>query len=74
KYDNTVAGLTDGAMVWYDDDEIQYVVSVPADNFGSGPTDDYCIVYDAINDEHYYTSCAGVGGSTDWDSIEDPDA
>jgi hypothetical protein len=70
KYDNAITGLTDGGLVWYDDDEIQLIVSVPMDNFGgAGPTDDYVICYDAINDEHYYCEASGVGGNTKPNSI-----
>jgi hypothetical protein len=74
KYDNAITGLIDGGLVWYDDDEVQLVVSVPMDNFGSGPTDDYVICYDAINDEHYYCEASGVGGNTKFNLIADADA
>jgi hypothetical protein len=75
KYDNTITGLIDGGLVWYDDDEVQLVVSVPIDNFGvSGPTDDYVVAYDAISDEHYYVEMGGVGGNTKFNLIADADA
>ena len=47
KYDNTVAGLDDGAMCWYDDDEVQYVVSLP----GLPSVDNYVVTYNSGNQE-----------------------
>lgn len=74
KYDNTITGLVDGGLVWYDDDEVQLVVSVAMADFGTGPTDDYVVAYDAINDKHYYIDSGGVGGNTKFNLIEDADA
>jgi len=74
KYDNTITGLVDGGLVWYDDDEVQLIVSVAMADFGSGPTDDYVLGYDAINDKHYYMEASAVGGNTKFNLIEDADA
>jgi len=48
-YDNTVTGLLDGAMCWYDDDAVRYIVdlaTLPVD-------DDYVVAYDAAADGFY---------------------
>ena len=55
-YDNTVAGLEDGALCWYDDDAIRYLVDL--DTLPSN--DDYVVTYDADADK-FYMSAAGTG-------------
>ena len=70
QHDSTVAGLATGALVWYDGDEIRYLVDVetlPSD-------DDYVVAYDAPNDNWYMKVDANDGGNTAWDDFEDPDA
>jgi len=48
-YDNTVTGLADGALAWYDDDEVRYLVDL-----NSPPSnDDYVVAYDANTDAFY---------------------
>lgn len=42
-YDNTVAGITDGAMAWYDDDSVRYVVDLSI----LPVNDNMAIVYDS---------------------------
>lgn len=58
-YDNTVAGITDGALCWYDDDAVRYLVdlaTLPSD-------DDYVVAYDADADQFYMKAdSTGAGG------------
>lgn len=64
RYDNTLTGLQDGGIVWYDDDQIRYIVdlaALPSD-------DDYVIAYDADADNFYMK--ADSGGFTQ-EQIED---
>jgi hypothetical protein len=68
-YDNTVTGITDGLMVWYDDDAVRYLIdldALPSD-------DDYVVAYDADNDK-FYMKADATGGTTAWDDIGNPDA
>lgn len=70
QYDNTVAGIADGALCWYDDDAVRYLVdlaTLPSD-------DDYVVAYDADADGFYMKQDADSGGSTAYDDIGDPDA
>ncbi len=70
QYDNTVTGIKDGTLVWYDDDEVRYLVDVnvlPSD-------DDFVVSYDADNDMFYMKTDADSGGATAWDDITNPDA
>jgi hypothetical protein len=69
-YDNNITNLDDGGFVWYDDDEVQLVISMPVANFAAASDDD-CVMYDAVNDEHYFGACGGGGGATAWSSIGD---
>jgi hypothetical protein len=65
QYDNTVTGLLDGAMVWYDDDAARYLVdldTLPSD-------DDYVVAYDAPGDRFYMKIDADSGGTTSWTDI-----
>lgn len=59
KYDNTVTGISDGALSWYDDDAVRYLVdldTLPSD-------DDYVVAYDADNDKFYMKAdSTGAGG------------
>ncbi len=47
RYDNTVAGLDDGAMCWYDDDEIKYF----ADYATLPTTNGQFLIYNATSDK-----------------------
>lgn len=68
-YDTTVTGLSGGALAWYDNDEIRYLVDLEV-----LPTnDDYVVSYDAVND-NWYMKLDATGGSTAWDDIGAPDA
>lgn len=68
-YDNTVANWDDGALCWYDDDEIKYLVDL-----ATLPTnDDYVVAYDAAIDKFYMKADAD-SGATAWDDITNPDA
>ena len=70
KYDNTVTGLLDGALCWYDDDAVRYLVdlaTLPSD-------DDYVVAYDAVADEFYMKQDADSGGATALDDVADPSA
>jgi hypothetical protein len=67
-YDNTVTGWDDGAMTWYDDDEVKYLVdlaTLPSD-------DDYVVAYDAAIDKFYMKQDQDSGGATPWDNIGNP--
>ena len=55
-YDNTVAGFGDGLFAWYDDDEIRYIVDVPAGNLPGDAEDDYVLAYDKVADEYYFSN------------------
>jgi len=70
KYDNTVANWDDGALCWYDDDEVKYLVDL-----ATLPTDDdYVVAYDADIDKFYMKVDDDTGGNTAYDDIGDPDA
>jgi len=72
-YDNLITGLTDGGFVWYDDDEIQIVVSISENDFTDlSGKDDYVLTYDYGNTK-WYLAAGGGGGGGRWDQIEDPD-
>lgn len=62
-HDTAITGLTAGGLKWYDTDSVRIIVDVEASDFGTGPTDDYVIAYDADNDKHYYKEDAGGGGN-----------
>lgn len=67
QYDNTVAGLLDGALAWYDDDAVRYLVdldTLPVD-------DDFVVAYDATADGFYMKADADSGGATAWSAIGD---
>jgi len=73
QYDNTVTGLSDGALCWYDDDAIRYLVdlaTLPSD-------DDYVVAYDADANSFYMKADAGAAGgdsiSIDGVGVVDPD-
>lgn len=69
-YDNTVAGLLDGAFAWYDDDAVRYFVDL-----ATLPTDDdYVVAYDAAADGFYMKADADTGGNTSYHNIVDPTA
>ena len=72
-YDNTVAGVLDGAFAWYDDDEVRYIVDVNATNLPGDAEDDYVLAYDKDADHFYFKQDADSGGATAWDDIGDPD-
>ncbi|KKL52151.1 hypothetical protein LCGC14_2288360, partial [marine sediment metagenome] len=69
-YDNTVAGIDDGAFAWYDDDEIKYVMDYPT--LPTDGEDDYHLAYDKDTDKMYWKADADSGGSTAWDNIGNP--
>ena len=49
-YDNTIEGLSDGGLVWWDDDEIRYIVDLdiaPLDNNGE------VVRYSSVDDNFY---------------------
>ena len=71
RYDNSVAGVDGGALVWYDDDEVKHLM-----DYVTAPTDaedDYHLAYDKDTDLMYWKSDADSGGSTKFDAIGDPD-
>ena len=70
KYDNVVAGLDDGALVWYDDDEIKYLL-----DYADLPTiNGQILKYNATTDKwvptqetrQKCTTALGVTASSDW--------
>jgi len=68
-YDNTVTGWNDGAIAWYDDDEVKYLVdlaTLPSD-------DDYVVAYDADADGFYMKADAGAGAAGTVTTIETGD-
>ena len=66
-YDNSVTGIEDGALAWYDDDEIRYLVDLDA-----LPTnDDYVVSYDATNSKFYMKEDGGGSGSSLWAQSND---
>lgn len=67
RYDNTVTGLTDGAMVWNDGTTVRTLVDLMA----LPSNDDYVVAYDATADGFYMKEDAtAVGGGTpDDDSV-----
>jgi len=70
QYDNTVANWDDGALCWYDDDEVKYLVDL-----ATLPTnDDYVVAYDAAIDKFYMKADADSGGATAWNNIGNPTA
>ena len=56
-YDNTVTGLSGGALRWFDDDSVRVIVDLETDP----STDEYVVRYDADADGFYMG--ADVGGS-----------
>lgn len=58
-YNNNAKGLMDGALCWWDDDEVRYLVDLdvlPVD-------DDYVVAYDAAADNFYMKADAGAGAA-----------
>ena len=70
QYDNTVTGWDDGALCWYDDDEIKYLIDLAT----LPSNDDYVVAYDSAIDKFYMKTDADSGGATAYDDIGDPDA
>jgi hypothetical protein len=70
RYDSTVAGMSGGALRWYDDDSVRILVDLETD----ATDDDYVVAYDAAADGFYMKLDADSGGATAYDDIEDPDA
>jgi len=61
RYDNTLTGLQDGGFVWYDDDQVRYIIDLTA-----LPTnDDYVVAYDADADNFYMKADSGAEGESD---------
>lgn len=56
-YDNTVAGMSGGALRWYDDNSVRMIVDLETDP----SNDDYIVAYDADADGFYMADAAGVG-------------
>lgn len=48
KYDNTVTGIDDGAISWYDDDEVKYLVGIATLPTETGQVD----IYNATTDKY----------------------
>jgi len=68
QYDPTVAGLTTGALVWWDGDEARYLVdldTLPAN-------DDWVVSWDQGTGRFVMKQDADSGGATAWDSLGDP--
>ena len=61
RYDNVVAGLDGGALVYYDDDEVKHLM-----DYVTAPTDaedDYHLAYDKDTDLMYWKADADTGGT-----------
>ncbi len=56
KYDSTVAGMSGGALRWYDDNSVRLIVDLETDP----SNDDYVVAYDAAADG-FYMLAAGAG-------------
>ena len=61
KYDNTVAGFTDGLLEWYDDDAVRYIVDL--DTLPGDTEDDKVVAYDKDADKFYMKADAGSGAA-----------
>ena len=70
RYDSTVAGMSGGALRWYDDDSVRILVDLETD----ATDDDYVVAYDADADGFYMKVDDDSGGATAYDDITDPDA
>lgn len=70
QYDSTVAGMSGGALRWFDNDSVRLLVDLETD----AVDDDYVVAYDAAADGFYMKQDADSGGSTPWDSIGNPTA
>lgn len=70
RYDNTVTGLTDGALEWHDGTSVHYVVDLKT----LPVTDGEVISYDAANDK-FVMATPGSGDNISIDSVAvvDPD-
>lgn len=68
QYDSTVAGMSGGALRWYDNDSVRLIVDLETD----ASNDDYVVAYDAAADGFYMK--ADATGTTAYDDIADPDA
>jgi hypothetical protein len=66
-YDNTVTGLDDGSLVWYDDDEVKYLVAIAT----LPVNDDYVVAYDADIDK-FYMKADATGGAVAEERTELP--
>ena len=60
-YDNTIAGLDDGGFVWYDDDQIKYLVASSA----APSVDASLLIYDSNGGHHNYYVMSGGATMTD---------
>ncbi len=56
-YDNTVSGFRDGALGWYDDDAMRYMVDLAT----RPSNDDYVVAYDSAIEGFYMKADAGAG-------------
>lgn len=64
-YDNTVTGLSGGALRWYDNDSVRVIVDLETDP----SDDDYVVAYDADADGFYMKADAG-GGAIDTTTVD----
>jgi hypothetical protein len=64
KYDNTVTGLVDGAMTWYDDDEIRRLVDIESEegDYASGD-DGHQVTFNWNSGNGYFDLAAPGSGS-----------
>jgi hypothetical protein len=71
KYDNAVTGLVDGAMVFYDDDEIRRLVDVESEegDYASGD-DGHVVTFNWNSGAGYYDLQAGPAASFDSTAVD----
>jgi hypothetical protein len=73
-YSNTVTGLADGGLLWYDDDEIRTIVDLDGSEALEAGDDGHAVIYNYNAGNGYFDLQSAGAGSTAYDDIGDPDA
>ncbi len=71
-YDNTITGLVDGAMLWYDDDEIRRLVDIESEEGDYASGDDGHVVTFNWNGGSGFFDLQASSSSVAYNSIGDP--
>ncbi len=53
-YDNTVTGLEDGGLAWYDDDEVRYLIDLDSSEVLASGDDGHAVVYNWNAGDGYF--------------------